>query len=134
MGVKPIQTSPYHTQTDGLVESYNQTLKMMLKKVMIKEPKSWDQLLPLVLFSYQEVPQEATGFSPFELILGRDVHPLDILKERWLPSQEKLSDIAAYVTQLRDRMQSVSEKFGRTYKRLKCNRNAGMIRRRESAI
>ena len=31
MGVKPIRTSLYHPQTDGLVERFNQTLKAMLK-------------------------------------------------------------------------------------------------------
>ena len=87
IGVKPIRTSPYHPQTDGLVERYNQTLKSMLRKVLIQEPKLWDKVLPLVLFAYREVPLEATGFSIFELVLGRD-GPLDILKEQWLPTQE----------------------------------------------
>ena len=32
MGVKPICTSPYHPQTDGLVEWFNQTLKVMLRR------------------------------------------------------------------------------------------------------
>ncbi|KAL1256241.1 hypothetical protein QQF64_011786 [Cirrhinus molitorella] len=34
--------------------------------------------------SSQEVPQTSTGYSPFELLYGRQVHgPLDILKEAW---------------------------------------------------
>ena len=31
LGVKTIQRSPYHPQTDGLVECFNQTLKAMLR-------------------------------------------------------------------------------------------------------
>ena len=32
LGIKSICTSPYHPQTDSLVERFNQTLKQMLKK------------------------------------------------------------------------------------------------------
>ena len=66
--IQAVRTSPYHPQCDGLVECFNQTLKMMLRKVVTKEGKDWDKLLPYVLFAYREVPQASTGFSPFELI------------------------------------------------------------------
>ena len=76
--VHPIRTSPYHPQTDGLVERFNRTLKAMLNKLVGDEGKNWDQLLPYLLFAYREVPQASTGFSPFELVYGRQVRgPLD---------------------------------------------------------
>ena len=82
--VHPIKTTPYHPQTDGLVERLNQTLKSMLKKAAIGEGKDWDKLIPYLLFAYREVPQSSTGFSPFELLYGRAVRgPLDILRETW---------------------------------------------------
>lgn len=60
-----IQTTPYHPQTDGLVERLNQTLKSMLRKFVCESGKDWDQWLPYLLFAYREVPQTSTGFSPF---------------------------------------------------------------------
>ena len=82
--IRHIRTSPYHPQTDGLVERFNRTLKMMLRKTAVEEGKDWDRLLPYVLFAYREVPQSSTGFSPFELLYGRAPRgPLDVLKETW---------------------------------------------------
>jgi transposase InsO family protein len=82
--IRPIRTSPYHPQTDGLVERFNKTLKAMVRKMTITAGRSWDKLLPYVLFAYREVPQASTGFSPFELLYGREVRgPLNVLRETW---------------------------------------------------
>ena len=89
--VHAIRTSPYHPQTDGLVERFNQTLKSMLRKAATKENKDWDKLLPYVLFAYREVPQTSTGFSPFELLYGRSVNgPLDILCQSWEAGEKSM--------------------------------------------
>ena len=68
LNICPIRTSPYHPQTDGLVEYFNKTLKTLLRKLVNKEGRDWDRLLPYVLFAYWEVPQSTTGFSPIELL------------------------------------------------------------------
>ena len=104
--VEALRTSPYHPQTDELVERFNQTLKQMLKKTALEEGKDWDKLIPYLLFAYREVPQESTGFAPFELLYGRDVRgPLDVIKENW-QAQEKDGDtsVIAYVMMMRDRL------------------------------
>ena len=59
-----------HPQTDGHVERFNGTLKSMLRKAATED---WDKLIPYQLFAYREVPQASTGFSPFQLVYGRQV-------------------------------------------------------------
>ena len=103
--VHPIRTSAYHPQTDGLVERFNQTLKAMLKKTATEEGKDWDKLLPYLLFAYREVPHASTGFSPFELLYGRDVRgPLDVLQETWESSEECDENVVLHVMSMRKKL------------------------------
>ena len=110
MQIKPIRTSPYHPETDVLVERFNGTLKAMLRKAAVGEGKDWDKLLPFVLFAYQEVPQASTGFSPFELVYGRQVRgPLDILKETWKTSKRSTESVVSYVLDVQEKLARMSE-------------------------
>ncbi|KAL7877197.1 hypothetical protein SRHO_G00038400 [Serrasalmus rhombeus] len=98
LGIKRIRTTPYHPQTDGLVERFNQTLLNMLRRFVDDSGKEWDQWLPYLLFAYREVPQESTGFSPFELLYGHQVRgPLDVLKETWAVGREAYRHFVAFV-------------------------------------
>lgn len=76
----------------------------------MEEGKDWDKLIPYLLFAYREVPQESSGFSPFELLYGREVRgPLDILKESWTAeSSEASHSIVSYVLLMRERLEKMS--------------------------
>eukprot|EP00731_Ephydatia_muelleri_P034136 Em0048g12a len=121
-----IRTTPYHPQTDGLVERFNQTLKAMLRKTAVQEGKDWDLLIPYVLFAYREVPQSSTGFSPFELLYGREVRgPLDVVKETWEASERSNQSVVSYVVNIREKLEKMMAWYGRTWKKLKRYRRPG---------
>ena len=51
-----------------------------------------------------------TGFSPFELVFGREVQgPLDILKEEWEAGKRASESVVSHVLLLRERLESMSE-------------------------
>lgn len=100
LGIRSMRTTPYHPQTDGLTERFNQTLKQMLRKFVDDTGSDWDQWLPYLLFAYREVPQVSTGLSAFELLYGHEVRgPLSSLKETWEGDQglEEPIDVISYV-------------------------------------
>ncbi len=72
LGVKKIQTSPYHPQSDGMVEKFNSTILKILSMYCEKNQRDWDEYLSLALFAYRTATHESTGESPFYLLYGRD--------------------------------------------------------------
>ena len=72
MGVKKVNTSAYHPQSDGLVERFNRTLIDMMSKSVAAGVCEWDEKIPYVLFAYRATTQSSTGESPFRLLYGRD--------------------------------------------------------------
>ena len=82
--IKPIRTSPYHPETDEMLERWHASFKGMIRKSGV-ERNEWDIYLKYLLFAYRSVPHLVTGFTPFELIYGRDVRgPLELFKQSWL--------------------------------------------------
>ena len=72
LGVKKINTSGYHPQTDGLIEKFNSTLINMIAKSCDVKERNWDDYLPYLLFAYRVSAQSSTKESPFFLVYGRD--------------------------------------------------------------
>ena len=110
LNISRLRTFPYHPQTDGLTERLNGTLKSMIRKFTASNQKDWDEHLPYLLFAYREVPQESTGFSPFELLYGRRVRgPLDVPKEAWVGYEGEKENISIHVLELRRCLEEMSE-------------------------
>ncbi len=108
--IKRIRTTPYHPQTDGLVERFNATLKAMLRKFTNRNQKDWDEYFPYLLFAYREVTQAITGFAPFELMYGHRVQgPLDVLRDGWTEEESSQLPVAAHVIRMRDRLEEMVE-------------------------
>ena len=108
LSIKQITTTPYHPMCNGLTEKFNGTMKLMLKRLCSEQPRQWHRFINPLLFAYREVPQESTGFSPFELLYGRAVRgPMTILKELWTKEVEEpeVKNSYQYVFELREKLE-----------------------------
>ncbi|XP_055351568.1 uncharacterized protein LOC129597891 isoform X2 [Paramacrobiotus metropolitanus] len=77
--VKRVTTSGYMPQTNGSCERYNQTLAHMMSKFIDAEQRTWDEVLPFVVFATNTSKHDTTKESPFKLLYGREpTLPVDI--------------------------------------------------------
>src|SRR5437764_11018440 len=65
-------STPYHPQTNGLVERYNRTLINTLAKMVEKHTDEWDNYVTPALFSYRTSRHSTTRLTPFFLVYGRE--------------------------------------------------------------
>ena len=76
----------------------------MLRKLVSKEGKNWNRLLPCLLFTYREIPQSTTRLSPFELLYEREVRgPLDNVREEWEASKRSGEIVLSHILLMRER-------------------------------
>jgi len=105
LGIIKTRTTPYHPQSDGLVERFNHTLLTMLSIVAKDREQDWDLHLPLVMMAYRTSVQESTGATPFSLMFGREARlPIDVMFGP--PPGEESTSSSQYAFLLRQRLES----------------------------
>jgi hypothetical protein len=67
----------------------NRTLSQLLRAIIQKNLKSWEECLPFVEFAYNRTVHSTTGFSPFKIVYGfNSLTPIDLIR---LTFEEKVS-------------------------------------------
>lgn len=91
--IKRYFTSSYHPQTNSTVERANSTLAKVLSSYVDDHQTNWASLIPSVMMAFRSTPAtESHGFSPFQLVFGKEmVLPvdLDLLPKPSLPTSVK---------------------------------------------
>jgi hypothetical protein len=71
MGTKLRLSSAYHPQTDRQTERTIQSLEDLLRACVLDERGSWDELLSLIEFTYNNSFHASIGMAPYEALYGR---------------------------------------------------------------
>ena len=100
LGVYHIKSSPFHPETNGILERSHQVLKKTLDKLGTSQ-KDWDDYLPQTLMALRTAPHAALGISPFHLLFGRDARtPVAALRQHMEELETAPKSIVTYIYQL----------------------------------
>ena len=89
LGTKLLFSTTCHPQTDGQTEVVNRTLSTMLRAVLKKNNRMWEECLPHIEFAYNRSMHSTTKMCPFEIVYGLLPRaPIDLMP---LPTSEKLN-------------------------------------------
>ncbi len=104
LGIKKTHTTAFFPQSDGLVEQMNRTYQDMLSKCVSDNQKDWDTYLPLLNMAYNSAKNKSTGYSPYELMTGRQMRlPADLLLG-WPEQEEPPENNTEYADQLQAKL------------------------------
>ncbi|KAK1680975.1 hypothetical protein QYE76_041823 [Lolium multiflorum] len=116
LGTKLLFSTTCHPQTDGQTEVVNRTLSQLLRSMIKKNLKEWEECLPHVEFAYNRAVHSTTELCPFEVVYGfKPITPLDLLP---LPIHERVnmeaSKRADFVKKIHVKTKELIEKKGKS--------------------
>ena len=65
------RTTPYNPSGNGITERLNRTLLNMLGTLEPKDKHDWKSQINHLLHAYNCCKHDSTGFSPYQLMFGR---------------------------------------------------------------
>lgn len=106
LGIRKTRTTPLHPESDGMVERFNRTLGQELAKFCKEGQEEWDEKLPALLMAYRSAEHETTGYTPAQMMTGREMRlPVDLITD--VPQTEQHESYHGFVKALKHRLEEI---------------------------
>ncbi|KAL4347069.1 hypothetical protein GQ457_17G008780 [Hibiscus cannabinus] len=115
IGTKLLYSTTCHPQTDGQTVIINRILGALLRSVVGKNVRNWENCLPFVEFAYNRSIHSSTGYSPFELVYGfnpltaLDLVPLPLTDICSLDGEQKAELVKTIHLKAKQRMEKINQ-------------------------
>ena len=93
--IAKLRTSPYHPQSNSVLERYHAQLGAMLRSYITRSKyKYWDVFLPLLSLAHNTAVNECTQYSPYEMMFGHKcTFPVDLIFDLPDPFKTEVSPV-----------------------------------------
>ena len=96
LSIKKLWTTPYHPQTNGLVERLYQTIMRMIRKLGKDKKADWPGHLAEIVNTYNATHSAVTGYSPHYLMFGqRPRLPIDFYFPTFRSAEASMREASA---------------------------------------
>ena len=124
LNIKITQTPAYNPKSNA-VERMHRDLKSALQALTSQQPSKWVDFLPAILFAFRSAVSSSTGFSPFQLMFGRNpIEELDAI----LPTPSH----ALQLLTAPDYLQSLTTRLHQAYALARDNMGLAISRQRSN--
>ena len=72
LGIEKTRTTPYHPESDGMVERFMRTLKDVVSKFIDTQGSDWDLKVRAAAMAYNSSKHETTRYTPYYLVHGQE--------------------------------------------------------------
>ncbi|GFU12259.1 retrovirus-related Pol polyprotein from transposon 297 [Trichonephila clavipes] len=100
----------YNVTRSNPVERFHRTLKRLLRVLCLDAGSEWDKHLPSILLALRTVSHESTGYTPSELVYGKNLRtPETLVMEHWMEPEEEGDLVTEYMFKLINRLKRCQE-------------------------